>query len=267
MTFKKIKLKKQSVTKHIIEDALQICYDNISFSTFPYIVYGLKTSEDTIKNYNSGNCIGLSLFLKKYFKNIGITSYLIPASVPTIHMVPGVNHICHVSLLIPYDKDKFYIIDPAFYFLEPLDCQINNNVERSIKSVNVHNDVIEKVFYKLTAANEYNEHDLQCTCYFSNDPADVWHYYVQEVSLVYADTIIGDTFMTKKPEPFIVKTTFDMTSGMVKKAYHIKKVSNEDCDIIRGREQIYSGPISEVPKPIMKEIYMKLYKYFKKNIF
>ena len=30
MTFKKIKLKKQSVTKHIIEDALQICYDNIS---------------------------------------------------------------------------------------------------------------------------------------------------------------------------------------------------------------------------------------------
>ena len=90
---------------------------------------------------------------------------------------------------------------------------------------------------------------------------------MQEVSLVYADTVIGNTFMTKKPEPFIVKTTFDMTSGMVKKAYHIKKTSQDMCVIIRGREQIYSGPISEVPKPIIKEIYMKLYKYFKKNIF
>jgi hypothetical protein len=267
MNFKNIKLKKQHVTKSMIQEALHICYDNISFSTFPYIVYGLQSSDHTIKSYNSGNCIGLSLFLKKYFKNIGLVSHLIPASVPSIHMVPGVNHICHVSLLIPYDKDKFYIIDPAFYFLEPLDCQIGNNIERVIDSANIHNDTITPIYYKLSGADKYNEQDLQCTCYFKEDPDDVWHYYVQEVSLEYADAIIGNTFMTKKPEPFIVKTTFDIESGMVKKAYHIKKLSSSDCVIIKGRDEIYSGPINKVPKAILKEIYMKLYKYFSKNIF
>lgn len=267
MNFKQIKLKKQMVTKHDIEEALQICYDNISFSTFPYIVYGLQTSKQTIEHYNSGNCIALSFFLKKYFKNIGIVSYLIPASVPKIHVVPGVNHICHVSLLIPYDKDKFYIIDPAFYFLSPLDCQINNNIDRVINSVNVHSDTITPIHYKLTEADQYNEHDIQCTCYFEDDPSDVWHYYVQEVSLEYADSVIGNTFMTKKPEPFIVKTMFDIESGTVKKMYHIKKTSDTNCVIIKGRDEIYNGEIKSIPKPLLKEIYMKLYKYFNKNIF
>jgi hypothetical protein len=267
MNFKKIKLKKQHITKNAVEEALQICYDNISFSTFPYIVYGLQTSKQTIENYNSGNCIGLSFFLKKYFKNIGVVSYLVPASVPKVHMVKGVNHICHVSLLIPYDKDKFFIVDPAFYFLSPLDCQIKDNKERVIDSVNIHNDTITPIHYKLTDADKYNENELQCTCYFEEDPDDVWHYYVQEVSLEYADAIIGNTFMTKKPEPFIVKTVYDTESGTVKKAYHIKRPSTQECVIIKGRNEIYSGPISNIPKPILKEIYMKLYKYFSKNIF
>ena len=66
MIFAGIKLKKQNVKKEDIEDALQVCYENISFSTFPYIVYGIKSSNDTLNKYNSGNCIALSLFLKKY---------------------------------------------------------------------------------------------------------------------------------------------------------------------------------------------------------
>ena len=127
MKFNEIKFTKQHVNQDIIEDALQTCYDNMSFSTFPYIVYGLKSSNDTLNYYNSGNCIALSLFLKRYLKNLGINSFLIPASVPKIHMIEGVNHICHVSLLIPYDKYKYFIIDPAFYFLSPIDCDENNN--------------------------------------------------------------------------------------------------------------------------------------------
>ena len=136
MEFSIIKMKKQAITKDIVEEALRICYDNISFSTFPYIVYGLNSSKKTLQQYNSGNCIALSLFLKTYFKNLGIISHLIPASVPKIHMVPGVNHICHVSLLIPYDKDKYFIVDPAFHFLEPLNCieKENENVEPASNS-------------------------------------------------------------------------------------------------------------------------------------
>ena len=108
MIFGKIVLKKQQVDADIIEDVLQICYEHMCFSTFPYIMYGIESSEDTLNNYNSGNCIALSLFIKKYLKNIGVDSHLIPASVPDIHKVPGVNHICHVSLLIPYANDRFF---------------------------------------------------------------------------------------------------------------------------------------------------------------
>jgi hypothetical protein len=265
MKFKNIKLKKQYVTQNIIEDGLHICYDNISFSTFPYIVYGLNSSKHTLDQYNSGNCIALSMFLKTYFKNMGIHSYLIPASVPIQHMVEGVNHICHVSLLIPYDKDKFYIVDPAFYFLEPLNCQINNNVERECVTMDIHKDVYSPLKYILTGPDEHNQFNMQCTCYFNDSTQDKWHYYVQEVALTDADNIIGATFMKCKPEPFIVKTVFE--NNRVKKLYHIKKQSHDTCTIIKGDKEIYNGLINDIPKHVLKEIKMKLFKYFNKYIF
>jgi hypothetical protein len=251
----------------MVEEGLHICYDNISFSTFPYNVYGLSSSKHTLQYYNSGNCIALSLFLKSYFKNMGIVSYLIPASVPKIHMVEGVNHLCHVSLLIPYDKDMFYIVDPAFYFLNPLDCQITTNGEKFIDSVNVHTRQHNLIYYKLTNADEHNQFEKQCTCYFENDKSDVWHYYVQEISLEDADKFIGATFMKFKPEPFIVKTLMDLENNTVVKLYHIKRPTPHDCIIIKGTTEIYNGPIKDIPKLLLKEIGIKLFKYFNKNIF
>jgi hypothetical protein len=38
----KIFLLNQPVTKRNIKDALNMCYDNIAFSTFPYIMYKIK---------------------------------------------------------------------------------------------------------------------------------------------------------------------------------------------------------------------------------
>jgi len=265
MKFKNIKMKKQYVTEHMVEEGLHICYDNISFSTFPYISYGLKSSKHTLEQYNSGNCIALSLFLKTYFRNMGIHSYLIPASVPTQHMVPGVNHICHVSLLIPYDKNRFYIVDPAFYFLSPLDCKIDDNKERAAETMDIHKDVHSRLKYVLTGPDEHNQHNMQCTCYFNENPQDKWHYYVQEVGLKDADDMIGAVFMKHKPEPFIVKTIIE--NDRVKKLYHIKKPTPDTCTIIKNGIEIYNGPIKDIPKPILKELKMKLYKYFNKTLF
>jgi len=266
MIFAGIKLKKQNVKKEDVEDALQVCYDNISFSTFPYIVYGIKSSNDTLNKYNSGNCIALSLFIKKYLKNIGINSHLIPASVPKIHMVEGVNHICHVSLLIPYDKDKFYIVDPAFYFLTPLDCCISKNHLKRSDSMDIHRETITPVNYMIKSADKHNQHEIQVTCYFDEDPEDVWHYYVQEISLHDADTFVGAKFMEMKPEPFIVKTGFDIHTNTVKKLYHIKQ-RDKSIIIIKNNKEIYSGPVSHIPKAIQKELQMKMYKYFTRSFF
>jgi len=263
--FNKITLKTQKVNQHIIEEALQICYDNMCFSTFPYIVYGIQSSEDTLNNYNSGNCIALSLFIKKYLKNIGIDSHLIPASVPNIHKVPGVNHICHVSLAIPYAPDRFYVVDPAFYFLSPLICQLNNNVHEA-DAMDIHDEKIKKIKYVVTTADKYNEYDYQVECYFDNAEDDRWNYYLQEVELHYADTIIGAKFMQMKPEPFIVKTGYDVTTNTVQKVYHIKQ-RDDSIVIIKHNKEVYAGPITHIPRDLQKEMNTKFYKYFNMNSF
>lgn len=268
MEFSIIKMKKQAVTRDIIEEGLRICYDNISFSTFPYIVYGLESSKKTLQQYNSGNCIALSLFLKTYFRNLDIVSHLIPASVPKVHMVPGVNHICHVSLLIPYDKDKYFIVDPAFYFLQPLDCDESNNEPKVINSMNIHTDKLSPIRYMLTEPNEHNNYTKkQCMCVFEEDLNDPWYYYINEIKLEDADKYIGALFMNKKPEPFIVKTMFDYETQTVKKVFHIKRMTQDTCVIIKNNKEVYSGAIKDTPLHLLNEMYTKLYKYFKRGMF
>lgn len=266
MIFKKIALKKQNVTAHIIEDALQVCYEHMCFSTFPYIVYGIQSSEDTINNYNSGNCIALCVFIKKYLKNMGIDSHLIPASVPDIHKVSGVNHICHVSLLIPYAQDRFYVVDPAFYFLTPLECDLKNNQLKGADTMDIHAESVKKLRYTITRGDNFNQQDYQVSCYFDDDPNDMWYYYVQEVNLNDADKFIGAKFMEMKPEPFIVKTGYDAKSNTVKKLYHIKQ-RNDAIVIIKNNKEVYAGPITHIPKELQKDLNLNFYKYFNMNSF
>ena len=265
MIFNKIILKPQKVTVSMIEEALQICYDNMCFSTFPYIMYGIQSSEDTLNNYNSGNCIALSLFIKKYLKNIGIDSHLIPASVPDIHKVPGVNHLCHVSLAIPYANDRFYVVDPAFYFLTPLDCQLNATLKIA-DSMDIHSETVKQIKYVITPADKYNYYDYQVTCHFDGADNDKWHYYLQEIGLNDADTKIGAKFMEMKPEPFIVKTGYDTTTNTVHKLYHIKQ-RNDSIVIIKKNKEVYAGPITHIPREIQRELNTKFYKYFNMNSF
>jgi hypothetical protein len=104
------------------------------------------------------------------------------------------------------------------------------------------------------------------TCYFDEDPNDVWHYYVQEINLLDADKFVGSKFMEMKPEPFIVKTSFDMNTNTVKKLYHVKQ-RNGSIVIIRNNKEIYSGPITHIPKNIQKELQLKMYKYFTRSFF
>ena len=71
--------------------------------------------------------------------------------------------------------------------------------------------------------------------------------------------------MKHKPDPFIVKTIFE--DDKVKKLYHIKKTTPDSCTIIKNGVEIYNGPIKDIPKPILKELKMRLYKYFNKTLF
>ena len=82
LKLKKIDFIDQNINMKNIIRELSLCYKNYAFSTFPYIIDGIS-SKDSILKYNSGNCIGLSMVLKKMLKDkYNIESYLIPASIP-----------------------------------------------------------------------------------------------------------------------------------------------------------------------------------------
>lgn len=61
------KIKKQNVTEDILVDALQHCNTECPFSTFPYFTHH-TTSKQAIKQFSSGNCVALALFIKQYLK-------------------------------------------------------------------------------------------------------------------------------------------------------------------------------------------------------
>lgn len=248
MKLKPIPFKKQPINGSIMKEALYACYENIAFSTFPYIHYKLTSSEKTLDRYNSGNCIALSIFLKRYLKaNYKIKSYVIPATVPSIFRVDGTPDICHVSLLIPVTTTTFYIVDPAFYFLEPIHAK--DFETHTIDSMNIHTQRHEPIHYR-------QEND-SVRCYFN--PQDPWFYYTQEV--LDPDTSIGCHFIRQKPQPFLCKTIV-LNNGEVYKKYHLKEEDNQFI-VIKDHVEIYNGPKNKMPESLNRELHIYLYKYFK----
>ena len=113
-------VKYQQVDENIIMDALGECYQKTAFSTFPYIMHNMN-SKEAIQNFNSGNCIALSMYIQKHLlEKYQIQSFLIPATIPDKYKFSTYLDICHVALAIPKNKKEVFITDPAFYFLNPI---------------------------------------------------------------------------------------------------------------------------------------------------
>jgi hypothetical protein len=248
MKTRPIKFAKQVIHSGIMKEALTACYENIAFSTFPYIKYKLFSSEKTLDKYNSGNCIALSTFIKRYLKaNYNVKSYIIPATVPSIFRVEGTPALCHVSLLVPITTTTYYIVDPAFYFLEPIHAK---GFEQSlIDTMNIHNQIHEPIHFK-------REND-SVLCWFK--PEDPWSYYTYEV--LDPDESIGCHFIRQKPEPFLCKTMV-LPNGDVYKKYHLKEANNI-LTVIKDHQEIYSGLNTEIPESLKRELQIYLFKYFK----
>ena len=110
-------------------------------------------SQQSINTFDCANCIGLSLFLKKYLKkHYNIVSFLIPASIPNKYKYPGYLDISHVVLCIPLDKYRYYNINVFILYIIKLIHYINllipkilliNNkiiiiIIKSIKSIKIN---------------------------------------------------------------------------------------------------------------------------------
>ena len=216
--FNKIYLSKQSVNLNVIKEVYYKLYNNIFFSTFPYIIYKESKSKNCINKYNSGNCIAIAEFIKKFLKNnYNLNSYLIPASVPDMFKAGGTGHLCHVALLVPVSEYEFYILDCALYFVTPIYCNLNDNILRHCYLTDVYEYKLKKINYEIKECEnllldeKYNQKLLDCAicvkCSFDLYPDQNWEYYLNEIKN--PDDNIGYLFLQSKKNPFIMQTSYD----------------------------------------------------------
>ena len=77
----------QNIDEDYIISIMEKCYNECAFSTLPYM-YNLN-SEQAIETYNSGDCVALSLYIKKKLLEDNFISYLIPATIPNKYKQDG----------------------------------------------------------------------------------------------------------------------------------------------------------------------------------
>lgn len=233
----------QNINQKKIIIAMRECYKNTAFSTFPYITRNFN-SKKSMEKYNSGNCIALSLYLQKYlFEKYKLKSFLVPATVPKMFSSSEYLELSHVALAIPKNKNKVYIADLAFYFLNPIKVIINSEKERHIYSKDIYCKEIEtnpkkyislekvlnrtKKTNKEIVFNDYQkmeENTYYSECCFKSNKSDIWKYYLIEI--VNPDESISNFFTNIKNNPFIVSTKID-DNGICTSNFFIKFKDNE----------------------------------------
>ena len=232
------------------------------YSTFPYM--SGKNSKQSQRIYGCGNCVAMSINLQKMLKKHNIKSYLIPATIPEMYYIPEFLDISHVAVAILLSDKMAMIIDPAFYFLEPMIIETNGNYENKIKWKSVYKGIEEDLMYNLKQLPEdikYNEYQtVPANTYYvetfrPHEPEDKWYYYLTEIKN--PDNAITSFNLTGKKYPFMAVLGDDYNLKLLLK-YHDK----ENLKIKYNNENIYEGKLDDIPEPTMELIKPYLIKYF-----
>lgn len=259
MELEYINLYNQNITENILIEAMNMCYNNVCFSTFPYIEGKILMSQECLEKNNSGNCIAMSTFIKLYLKkNYNIEGHIIVSSVPDSWRSPGQSHICHCAIIIPKSIYSFYIIDCAFQFKTPLFVDIRDSKMNVAIRYDIHNNLVNNINYSI--GYEHNDDILPktlcCKCFFDDMK---WVYYINEIKN--PDETIGKEFHTVKRDPFIIQT--EVVDDIIIKKIHIKKEMDNLTFINKNHSKTYN--IDSIPKEESK-ILKKLYKYLRNTI-
>jgi hypothetical protein len=268
------KIKKQKITRDDLIEYLQNTYRTTAFSTFPYIANNYNSIQ-SLERTNSGNCVSLSMRMQQQLKtDKNIDSYLIPATIPKRFFRSGYLHISHIALAIPYTTTKVYIVDPAFYFLEPISISITkNSSNKTIVSSDIYKDSIESIYsktYKLSKKKVFNKYQalpsntIVCECYYGKYPDDRWSYFLRTV--VDPDYSISTFFINARKERFITTTDVD-NYGKCRKMVDLRM---DDTDQIMAKVEddvLYDGSVDMIPENIIDILNDLLYGYFDTDIY
>jgi len=239
------------VSNKLLTKILLDCYKYNSFSTFPYL-FNKFNSKQSIQYMNSGNCISLSLYLKNRLKQLNITSYLIPCTIPSFYKRNGYLDISHVSLLVPKSKNILYILDPAFYFLTPICIDLTHNRMNTIRSINIYDDSqneIESVLKKIMNDTKYNNYQtmlkntILCECNYTFNKIDKWNYYLVEI--LNPDLAISTFYINIVQKPFI--TTTIVENNICKLNVYLRIIDDTNMKITIKHQSFYEGLIDKCP--------------------
>lgn len=275
-------IKSQQVDENTIIDALDNCYQNTAFSTFPYIMHNLN-SRQAIQKFNSGNCVALSMYIQEYLlRKHNLKSFLIPATIPDKYKFSTYLDICHVALAIPKNRKEIFIADPAFYFLNPIKINLNGDDIPTVFSKDIYQYEpsknlrdyisIEKIQSRLIRSkisqdlNEYQslpKNTIACQCHYLTDSFDTWSYILREVTN--PDRAISTFFINTRKQPFICSTKMDSNGVCINDTY-LKLVSDNNFKLSFESKPSIQYSINNLSQESVRKIDQKLKKHFQGNL-
>jgi len=253
--------------EEILIEAIKNCQKNCAFSTFMYIFHKYNSLQ-SIDKTQSGNCISLSIYIQKYlFKKYKIISFLIPATIPNKYTVKGYLDISHVALAIKFNENIIYIVDPAFYFLNPIKINKKNMTCSTIYCKDIYQnttDIInscpkrlnnDKIFNKYQTIPKYTYY---AKSYYIQDKNDYWYYFLTEI--LNPDEAISSFFIPIKKYPFLVTTILD-DNGVCKLHTHIK-ITNDLLIITDSYNNNNSYNLKDLNQNTIDYLNLNLNKFF-----
>ena len=265
----------QRVTFENLKQVLNNHYDTAAFSIFPYL-NEKKNSKKCIEN-NAGNCISLSMRIQDILKNKNknkkpITSFLIPSTIPSTFNRDGYQPITHVALFVYVNSRYGYIIDPAFYFTEPIRVDLRTDAPGVACMRNIHtesDDIVNYNTYQFPNRVDYSEYQripkdtLAVNCNFEKDTSDKWSYILREITN--PDKAISSFYVNlNKMRPFIMSTK--VTDEGLKQDCAIHKRKDNQVEIKQDNTTLFYGDVDSIPPNLKTLIKEKLGKYFKDGV-
>ena len=123
----------QKVSGKHFSELLHNVYNNVIFSTLPYTLYKEEHSDKCIY-VQQWKLYRLVTFRKRLFTyKLQILRVTILRLCSRLLQDSRNSSFTHCSVLIPFSNYEFYIIDAALYFLEPIYCNLKENIQRTIK--------------------------------------------------------------------------------------------------------------------------------------
>ena len=264
----------QSPKVNILKSALVNCYNNVAYSTFPYI-FNQINSRKSLKYFSSGNSIAMCYYIKQYLKKYNIYSYLIPATLPDNLIKSEYLTIAHVAIAVPSHNNIIWILDPGLYFLEPIKIiitrvhQLKSNSYKNTSRFNIYNNTIETINYHINynskpeKLNQYQYIPKKTYNIIFTSKNTSWKYYLREI-------INPDKAITS----FLINTNIPYNPYII----IINKLSDRiQCELILNitattiyikyyNKVIYNNNLSNISSKLLHHLSKRLNRYFNNRL-